>query len=241
MVRSGKLLWPALLALLSPWAQAQMPPDITRGEFALLPEYCPDTQGFKYGDATYNTSPRAGYWIGLMGPSFWHMHHYCWALIRVQRASAIGLPAPTRQGHLQAAVSDYRYVIVNATPDFVLLPEVFTRMGEAYASLENYGAAMDAFNRAREIKPDYWPPYLRWSDILIKIGKRKEAKEHIEKILALLPDEPAVQQQYRRLGGDPVAFARSLPSPLPAPTQAVTAAPAASTPQAADAASAVGH
>ena len=67
------------------------PNDITETEMELLPRYCPDTMGFKYGDAYSNTSPRASYWVSLMGPSFWAMHHYCWALISINRSQRAGI------------------------------------------------------------------------------------------------------------------------------------------------------
>ncbi len=50
--------------------QASKPKNIEESEMKLAPAYCRDTQGFGYGDAYSNTSPRAGHWIGLMGNSF---------------------------------------------------------------------------------------------------------------------------------------------------------------------------
>jgi hypothetical protein len=70
---------------------ANKPANITPAEMALLPSYCRDTQGFGYGDAYYNTSPNAPKWVAMMGKDFWHMHHYCWALINIRRSERASL------------------------------------------------------------------------------------------------------------------------------------------------------
>lgn len=205
-----------LLALVSltacTCACAQKPPNITPGEIALLPEYCPDTQGFKYGDVYFNTSPRAKYWVGLMGPSFWAHHHYCWGLIKMRRATAAGVAPVLREGGLKAAIADYEYVINNSTPDFIMLPEVYLRMGEAYLLLNDYGAASDAYAHARRKKPGYWPAYVQWAEVLVKVGKKQEALSLLEECLRLTPSEPALRAPYQRMGGNPDAFLRTLPA-----------------------------
>lgn len=189
------------LASLSAWAQK--PTGITEGEMALLPPYCPDTQLFRYGDRTTNPSPNAPGWIARMGETFWAMHHYCWALIRMNRAKQFGASAPMRDGQIRAAVADYEYVLANEKPGFPLTPEVLTRLGEAHLALGATGPAMEALARARQIKPDYWPPYVAWADVLVGIGKRKEALSLVEQVIRLVPDDPVLQGHYKRLSGKP--------------------------------------
>jgi hypothetical protein len=179
------------------------PENVTDGELALTPPYCPDTQGFKYGDAYSNTSPRAAHWVGLMGKSFWALHHYCWALINLHRSQMAGVSPMIRRGMLESVINDYNYVVTNSTPDFVLLPEIHTRIGEAQLLLGNPGAAFDSFVKARTIKPDYWPPYQRWADVLIKTGRKGDAKKLVAEGLRYSPDAKPLLDQYRQLGGDP--------------------------------------
>ena len=57
--------------------------------------------------------------------------------------------------------------------------------------------------RAREIKPDYWPPYARWAAVLVKANKKVEAKRLIEEGLRYSPDAAPLREQYHNLGGDP--------------------------------------
>ena len=175
---------------------------ITPGELALTPEFCQDVQTIN-GWSKSRPSPRAPHWIGLMGENFWHMHHYCWAMIGLHRAEAAGLTPMDRHWLIKQAVADYRYIIINSTPDFVLLPEVYTRMGDAQLLMGDVGGAYDSFSRAREIKPDYWPPYAKWAAVLIKINKTSEAKELVEAGLRHSPDAAPLREQYRKLGGDP--------------------------------------
>ena len=109
---------------------AGKPDNVTDAEMALLPRYCPDTFGFKYGDAYTNTSPNAPKWVGMMGKGFWAMHHYCWALINLARAQKPMVPANLRQAMREYAIGDMQYVIENTAPDFIMLPEIYTKIGE---------------------------------------------------------------------------------------------------------------
>jgi tetratricopeptide (TPR) repeat protein len=179
--------------------------NITPGELALTPAFCQDVQTMN-GWSKARPSPRTDHWIGLMGETFWAMHHYCWAMIGLHRAQAAGVSAMDKKWLIKSAVEDYRFVIVNSTPDFVLLPDVYTRMGEAQLLMGDSGAAYDSFMHAREIKPDYWPPYIRWADVLIKINNKSEAKKLIEEGLRHAPDAKPLLDKYLALGGDPNAI-----------------------------------
>lgn len=179
------------------------PDNVTDGEMALIPPYCPDTMGFKYGDAYSNTSPRAAHWVGLMGKSFWGLHHYCWALINLRRSQAAGVPPNVRKGLLESVVADSVYSVRYSSPGFVLLPEIYTRIGETQLLLANPGAAYEAFAQARTLKPDYWPPYVRWAEVLIKSNQKVEAKKLVAEGLRYSPDAKPLLDQYRVLGGNP--------------------------------------
>jgi tetratricopeptide (TPR) repeat protein len=176
---------------------------VTVGELALLPEYCVDSQGFNHGDQySQNKSPRADYWVGLMGPSFWHHHHYCWGLIKSRRAMAPGVQPELRTGGLKDANGDYDYVIRNATRDFVMLPEVMLKYGDNLVLLNSPIQALEIYAEAARRKPDYWPAYVNAAEVLEKVGKKKEALARIGEGLAFAPTSPVLQRHYTRLGGD---------------------------------------
>jgi len=174
------------------------PANVTEAEMKLLPRYCPDTQGFKYG---YKASPRHRHWENLMGESFWHMHHYCWALVNFNRSMKAGIPADKRRSMWEDILNDYMYVINNTPPDFVMLPEVLTRAGEVELLLQRPNNANALFQRARALKPDYWPAYSRWVEFLIKTGKRNEALEIVTAGLEHAPKAKVLLEQQRILGG----------------------------------------
>lgn len=173
-------------------------------EMALIPNYCKDTQGFGYGDATSNPSPRSGHWVSLMGKTFWHMHHYCAGLIKRNRAMKAGMRVEERKHLLSSAIQEYEYILNNnKDPDFILLPEVYTRIGEASILIANPMAAEKAFEKARQIKADYWPAYSHWAEYLIQNGKKAEAKQLVKSGLEQTPNAKVLIEQYRLLGGKP--------------------------------------
>lgn len=200
--------------------------DTTQGEIAMLPAYCVDTMGFGYGDAYTNTSPKAAYWIGLMGKSFWAMHHHCFGLLKLRRGSSGLIPAPVRQGYLQSAIGEFEYVLRNSKPGFIMLPEVNLQLGNTHVLLKNYGAAQIAFDRAIKQKADFAPPYARWAEVLEQAGNKKSALAFLESGLRHAPTSTELLAQYKRLGGNADAFVKSLPPP-PVATTAAPNAPAA--------------
>lgn len=209
---------------------ARQPNGYTWGELALLPEYCPDTQGVIYGDAT-NPSPRAAHWVALMGESFWVMHHYCRALNLVHRAQSPGLSKNAKGGFLESARGDYEYVVRNAAPSMSLMPEVLLRYGELHLMLGELDAAQQDFARARTLKPDYWPAYTRWIDVQIQLKLVDQARALAKLGLQHSPGNPELQRRFVQTGGKPGSAEGKPPGgrdvvpaeiPAPAPTSAAS-------------------
>ena len=210
------------------------PENMTPGEIARLPPYCPvrlEADMNQRYRGLQNMTPPVAHFVGLMGDAFWAMHHYCWAQIRVNRVMAGGLAPVIRQGTLLGAIADYEYVVHNSKPNFVMLPEVFLKIGDTHVLMKNYPKASEAFAKSRSLKPDFWPPYSHWANVLELTVSKKAALAHLEEGMRAAPAATALQAQYKRLGGDPVAFLKSLPPPpaasQPAEAEAAPAAPAA--------------
>jgi tetratricopeptide (TPR) repeat protein len=219
---SSRLVLGLLLMATAGMATA-VPENITEAEMKLLPRYCPDTQVFAEGDA--RTNPRGKYWISRMGPTFGAMHHYCWGLINMNRSRRAGVSENERKQQWETARGDFLYVIKHATPDFVLLPEIYTRLGEVELLRKNPGAANEAFAKARVLKPDYWPAYSHWAEFLMNIGRRPEALKIVSSGLAYSPDAKVLREQFRLLSGK----ASDIPKLAEKP-QKITEPPADSTP-----------
>jgi tetratricopeptide (TPR) repeat protein len=224
--------------------------NLTWGELSLTPPVCMDVQGIPLtGWVHYHKhSPRAAHWEAVMGKSFWAMHHYCWALVHQLRANRPGTPAQERVHLHREAIGDYYYVINDALSrgetDFVMLPEIYYRTGDAYLQIGDLGAALLEFEKSRAAKADYWPAYAGLASIHERVGRRKEAREILERGLEIMPGEPNLVAALSKLGaGDgrsaPAASRRAVSaSAASAKTEPASASPAASGGQAASAASA---
>jgi tetratricopeptide (TPR) repeat protein len=182
-------------------ALAQMPENITDLEVALLPGYCRDTWGF--GRGPWSADPK---WLEIMGPGFMAMHHYCWALIKLRRVEKPGVPAVMQQGYRESALGDLFYVVKNSQRDFVMLPEIYTKIGEVQLLLKRYSNAAETFQLARSLKPDYWPAYFHWAEYLRQSGHKSKARALVEEGLAYAPDAKPLQNLLVTLGGDPKAI-----------------------------------
>lgn len=198
-------------------ALAMAPENPTAEEAALLPRYCLATVPWGQPGARDSPSPGARRWVAIMGDGFWSVHHYCWGLANRQRALRSSTPPQTRMFLLGASVrGDFEFVIKNAPKNFVLLPEVYTALGEVELRVARPNDANISFARARAIKPDYWPAYAYWAEFLINSGHRAEAKELVKSGLEYSPNSRTLQEQYRRLGGKPsdiVPKVKDLPQP----------------------------
>ena len=196
--RSGEWVRDLLVGLLvlgAGQALAEKPENVTSGEMAMLPSYCVDTQTF--GDGT-----RISYWVGIMGKGFMGLHHYCWGLLALGRAQNTVMPQQTRRHILTYAINDFNFTLKNAAADFVLAPEIYTRRGDIQLMLSDPVAAYESFERARELKPDYWPAYSRWADVLIKANQKVEAKKLVKVGLQYAPGSKVLLDQFKALGGN---------------------------------------
>lgn len=216
----------AAIALSATAALAAEPTNITQGELALTPAFCQDVQGINGWTQHMRESPRSPFWIAQMGKTFWGMHHYCWALVNIQRSRMVGQSQQDRAFKIHSAISDYHYVVGIAPPDFVLLPEVFHLIGEAHVMVNEYAQAIDAYQKSKRLKADYWPPYEGHAKVLEKLGQKAEARAVVEAGLRVIPGEPRLLSLFTRLGGNPA----KLPPPLPKPPAAAAASAAASVP-----------
>ncbi len=193
-----------------PTFAGEKPEDVTDAEWAMLPPYCPHTMGYKG-----HVQPHISKWRGIMGEGFFHMHHYCWALIDFHRAQRSTISGVERQNLRQRALGGFRYVIKNAPEDFILLPEIFTWVGRSEVSLGNAKGASNAFNQAIKLKPDYWPPYYHFADLLYRKGQKKDAFEVAKAGLSYSPNAKPLLLLFGELGGKP----KDIPKPIVKPEE----------------------
>lgn len=210
-LRMGRHLYAGLLAILlslaSSTATAVEVPgypanihEYDSRELAMLPPYCIYTQSYRETVPGGNNQVEIDRWYSVLGKTFHAMHHYCWGLMKTNRAIFLVRNSKDRQFLLMDAISEFDFVIRSATPDFVLLPEIYTKKGENLVRLGKAEGVVE-FQRAIGIKPDYWPPYAALSDHFKQIKDIPKAREWIEKGLSAVPGAKPLQQRLIELRG----------------------------------------
>ena len=177
-------------------------------EVAMLPAYCKHTQVFRDRVAGGDNKAQIERWRATMGPTFQAMHHYCWALMSINRALYLTINKQLRTFYLNSAIRDINYVVERAPSTFVLLPEILTKKGDALIRLGQGPSGVLELERAIELKPDYWPPYASLSDYYRDIGNRSKAREVTEKGLASIPHSAPLQTRLAKLNNEEKATAR---------------------------------
>lgn len=163
--------------------------DITEAEWKLIPSYCPNTQGMPRAG---RNSPETLRWVGMMGETFYAMHHYCWGIIKLMRSEYRGSPQVVQYGYRRAALGEFKFVEREMPSDFVLAPEVYTYIGRTHLLLGESKQAAQAFGKARALRPDYWPAYSWWATFLLNNGYLDDARALIEEGLKYSPNERAL-------------------------------------------------
>jgi hypothetical protein len=198
-------------------------------EVGMLPRFCIHTQVFRERVPGGSNPQQIERWRAIMGPTFEAMHHYCWGLMKTNRAVLLVRSSERRQFYLNDSLGEFDWVIQRAPENFILLPEVLVKKGENLVRLNKGPSAVYAFERAIELKPDYWPPYAQMSDYYKAAGNTARAREVLAQGLAQIRNSPAL---LRRAGELNVAVP-SLPTAPASQPVAPEAAGAASEPQAA--------
>lgn len=170
-------------------------------EVGKLPAYCIYTDSFRDRVPGGKNSLEIERWRSFMGVTFDAMHHYCWGLMKTNRAVLLAVPQAVRDFYLNDAITEYDYVLRHATDEFILLPEILTKKGENLIRLGKGQVAVLHLERAAALKPDYWPPYAHLSDYYKSAGDIDKAQSYLEKGLSFSPDAIALKRRLLELGG----------------------------------------
>ncbi len=168
-------------------------------ETGRLPHYCKYTQNFRERLPGGNDSAQISYWYSVMGEPFHAMHHYCWGLMKLNRALYLARNDQARLFYFRDAILEFDYVLERSPEDFILKPEILTKKGQSLIRLGRGAVAVQDLERAIALKPDYWPPYVQLSDYYKESGQIALAREVLEKALAQSPDAAPVKQRLAEL------------------------------------------
>ena len=168
-------------------------------ELALLPKYCYTTQIFREFAPGGRDKAEMDRWYALLGGTYHHLHHYCWGMMKSNRANLLARDHRVRQFFLNDALAEYDYVIERAPADFVLLPEILAKKADNLFQLNRAPVAIFQLERAIELKPDYWPPYAKLADYYKGVGQVQKAREILVVGLKAAPDAVGLKRRLSEL------------------------------------------
>jgi len=180
-------------------AHAAAEPSYDPREVRLLPAYCKSTQYFREKFPRSDMAQEIARWTEFMGGTFNHMHHYCWGLMDVYRATLFDRDAQSRRHDLFASIGEFDYVIKQAPDDFRYMPDILTKKAESLILLDRGPEAVGELRRAIDIKPSYSPAYAALSDYYKDTGDPKRAREWLQKGLEASPDAKALSRRLAEL------------------------------------------
>lgn len=168
-------------------------------ELALLPKYCYTTQIIREFAPGGRDKVEMDRWYALLGGTYQHLHHYCWGMMKSNRANLLSRDHRVRQFYLNDALTEYDYVIERAPPEFVLLPEILSKKADNLFQLSRAPVAIFELERAIELKPDYWPPYAKLADYYKGVDQVQKAREILEIGLKAAPDAVGLKRRLSEL------------------------------------------
>lgn len=164
---------------------------MSKSEYDLLPVYCKNQGNVS---ERYYKPDNETKWRRTLEKNYGHIHHYCWAMVHIARSYKAGLPESQRRYNLTSAIADIQYSLERSTEDFALIPEMYTRLGEAYLGLRDDKNAEVVFEKAWTVNPAYSPAYVWWAQHLLSQGKKREALAVAEEGMKNSPDSKSLDK-----------------------------------------------
>ena len=166
-------------------------------ELALLPPYCIPLANRSAGDPYH---PALKKWERIIGKDYSHMHHYCAALVAMNRAER-AIDKSKRRIHLQRARSEFGYVEKHATPRFVLKPELLVNISIVQEQLGDITKSLLYAELAVEAKPGYLKAIRHLADLLVRQSARSRARTVLEEGLRIRPSAASLKRRIDCLEG----------------------------------------
>lgn len=169
-------------------------------ELGMLPRYCYHTQIFRQFAPGGSDQQQIDKWYAVLGKTYHHLHHYCWGMMKSNRAKFLARDHRVRQFYLNDALQEFDYVIERAPDDYVLLPEILTKKADNLFKLSRAPVAIFQLKRAIQLKRDYWPPYAALADHYKDVGQVAKARKILEEGIAATSSAPALTRRLNELG-----------------------------------------
>ena len=126
----------AWLALLLPAVPVMADWVPSQTEMAALPGYC----AAKFNEGKNPESAKV--WRASIGSDFMHIHHYCAGLNFLNRARGMA-SGNDKRGTLGAAMTNFNYMLNNASSGFYMRPEILMNRGITQSMQGRDGGKLD--------------------------------------------------------------------------------------------------
>jgi hypothetical protein len=191
--RTGKKSLGAALISLSFWQSVHATPSggITDNEIALLPPFCSYTQSFpgtRRDPAAYEAYEKK------YGGGWSHMHHYCWALVGMQRFERSNNNRMARNSLAMAAVNDIDYVLRNVDASFYFRFDIMTRKAKIFLRNGNLKEGRAVTEAVLKEWPDRADSYGLAAELEIASDRRGEVAKIFDSAQTKVKDPERLKQ-----------------------------------------------
>lgn len=165
-------------------------------ELSFLPPYCCKISSNR---ARFNEWKK---WVrkfeskGARGRDHVHVHHYCEGLLALNR---IFRGVGKRSALLGVAESQFNYMISKCSPKFILMPEIYLKMGITQKLMGKDGEAFKHFLQATKLKRDYVSAYIHIIDFFKEHQNYKKAIETARRGLKYSPNSKLLKAKLAEL------------------------------------------
>lgn len=149
---------------------------LSASDLALMPPYCHGTQVIR--SVSQDPQPIENY-ISIYGKSYSHLHHYCEALVTINKYQFLQ-DKLVRESKMRKALIDIQYSIDRSDLAFVFLPDMYAAKARVLFTLRRDSEAVLALKKAIEVKPDYVPAIGQLSDFFAGKGDKAQAIKILE-------------------------------------------------------------
>ena len=165
------------LILLSPasWAMGNGGAIDDVSELATLPAYCKGTQTTR--EISHDTKPMSEY-VAIYGPSFMHLHHYCWALNMENHQKE--MDEYTKNFQYGVILGNIKYVLDNSPLTFSLIPEIYNTKARILFKMHSDADAVDVLFQLTQIRPSYANAYAQLGDFYQRVNDKSSAIKFYE-------------------------------------------------------------
>lgn len=172
---------------------------VSEADLRFLPDYCKATQGIRKVSKVPQSVINAYY--AKYGPTFHHMHHYCWALNGERKAMRMTTGNEMFiKSVLGSAIGDIDYVLRHIpNQNYVLLPTIYTSKARILFKLGRTDEAVDILKKTIKIRKNYVPAYARLSDYYVRKGDTNEAIKILKQGIARSKHSNMLTRRLKRL------------------------------------------